>query len=126
MANQIAAAMISSALVQPIPQVKSTSDKHVPTKEPQSVLIEKPSDPETAKLFETTLNKLNAVLQKASSELELKVDSETGKTVFKIVDSNGFTLMQVPSEELLALSRKLKDFEKHLDTPTGVLIDKES
>jgi uncharacterized FlaG/YvyC family protein len=123
MTNQILSTTASSTfIVSSVNPIKSTSEREVPGKEARQVLVDKPADPETVKMFETVLNKLNSKLQKSSSELKYKVDSDTGKTVFKVVNDKGDTIIQVPSEELLAFVRQLQAFEQN--NSTGVLLDK--
>lgn len=103
---------------------KQSLEKEKSLKDTQQNLPETPSDPEAEQMFSAALNKLNTQLQKSSSELRFTQDKETGKTVFKVMGKNGTVLMQIPSEELLALSRKLKA-QAQEDAPiTGVLLDK--
>ncbi|MFN0038152.1 MAG: flagellar protein FlaG [Burkholderiales bacterium] len=48
----------------------------------------------------------NEALQSISSSVEFSLDSSTGKTVIRIVDSgNQQVIRQVPSEEMLAIAR---------------------
>lgn len=80
---------------------------------------------EAAKITEAALEQLNSYLQQAGSELKFQVDEGTGRTFFKIVSqSTGEVLLQVPSEEMLAMSRKLRELEKQMGA-SGVLVDKE-
>lgn len=84
---------------------------------------DRPGD--AAKLTEAALEQLNSYLQQTGSELKFQVDEGTGRTFFKIVSqSTGEVLLQVPSEEMLAMSRKLRELEKRMGA-SGVLVDKE-
>ena len=75
----------------------------------------------SAKAMET----VNNHLQQSGTELKFKVDQGSGRTVFQIVsDSSGEVLIQVPSEELLAMARKLREFSEQMGA-SGVLLDKE-
>ena len=48
----------------------------------------------------------NKALQSISSSVEFSLDSSTGKTVIRIVDSgNQQVIRQIPSEEMLAIAR---------------------
>ena len=48
----------------------------------------------------------NKALQSISSSVEFSLDSSTGKTVIRIVDSgNRQVIRQIPSEEMLAIAR---------------------
>lgn len=66
-----------------------------------------------------------AFLQQSQSDLQFEVDQSSGRTYFKLVDAKTKEVIrQVPSEEILAMARKLRE----LGTPkgaSGVLVDKE-
>jgi len=80
---------------------------------------------EAAKTPEAAVEQLNRYLQQTGTELKFEVDKATGRTLFKIVsESSGEVLIQVPSEEMLTMARKLRDFEKQM-AASGVLVDKE-
>jgi flagellar protein FlaG len=64
-------------------------------------------------------------LQQARPELRLQVDDGTGRTVFQVVQQGtGQVLMQVPSEEILGMSRRLREAEG-LAGSSGTLVDKQ-
>ena len=64
-------------------------------------------------------------VRKVSSELKFEVDDRSGKTYFKIINpATGEVLLQVPSEEIMAVARKLRQLSNPKGTP-GVLVDKE-
>lgn len=74
---------------------------------------------------EAAMDKVNSHLQNAGSELKFQVDKETGRTVFKVVNpKNGEVILQVPTEEMLALARNLRALDKQ-EGASGVLMDKE-
>lgn len=59
------------------------------------------------------------------SDLVFMVDKETGSSVFKIVDAKTREVIrQVPSEEVLAMARKLLELSGASDA-AGILMDKE-
>ena len=61
-------------------------------------------------------------LEQARPELKLQVDSGSGRTVFQVVQQGtGQVIMQVPSEEILGMSRRLRE----ADGQHGTLVDKE-
>jgi flagellar protein FlaG len=67
--------------------------------------------PDSAQLHEAVQRAEQAVRQFASN-LRFSLDKETGKTVIKIVDSQtNEVIRQIPSEELLAISRNLDRVE---------------
>jgi len=62
---------------------------------------------------------INRQLEAAAQNLRFSVDDTTGKTVVRIVDTGtGDVIRQVPSEELLAISRSI-------DRLQGLLFDQE-
>lgn len=64
-------------------------------------------------------------LQQLSSELQFGVDKGSGSFYFKVVNpATREVIRQVPSEEVLAMARKLREFANP-KTASGVLMDKE-
>jgi len=64
---------------------------------------------------------VNQHLQQAQTELKLQVDSGSGRTVFQVVQQGtGEVVLQVPSEEVLGMSRRVREMEGQ----TGALVDK--
>lgn len=64
-------------------------------------------------------------LQSNRSDLEFQVDKATGEPYFKIVNTTTKEVIrQVPSEEVLAMARKLRELADAKGAP-GVLVDKE-
>lgn len=58
---------------------------------------------------------VNRALQQSNRNLEFTVDSETERPVVKLVDSeSGDVIRQFPSEEALAISRAIDDFQQGL------------
>jgi len=73
----------------------------------------------------SAVEQLNSYLQRSGTDLKFKVDQATGRTVFKIVSqNNGEVLLQVPSEEMLSMARKLRELTEQMDA-SGVLLDRE-
>jgi uncharacterized FlaG/YvyC family protein len=73
---------------------------------------------------EDASKQVNQYLQKSNSDLTMKVDKATGRTVFTIVRPSGEVLLQVPSAEVLAMARKLNELTKQKGA-SGVLVDQE-
>jgi flagellar protein FlaG len=64
-------------------------------------------------------------LQQLPSELQFGVDKGSGSFYFKVVNpATREVIRQVPSEEVLAMARKLREFANP-KTASGVLMDKE-
>lgn len=71
------------------------------------------------------IEQVNSRLQVTGSELRFEVDKGTGHRVFKLVNpSSGEVLLQVPSEEVLAMARNLQSLERQQGS-SGVLLNKE-
>ena len=80
---------------------------------------------EPAKSFEAAMEQLNNHLEQANSDLKFKVDKVTGRTFFQVInEKTGEVVLQVPSEEMLTMARKLRELEKQMGA-SGVLVDKE-
>lgn len=84
-----------------------------------------PATPASAGTTEKAMETINQHLQQSGTELKFKTDKASGRTIFQIVsESSGEVLLQVPSEELLAMARKLREFAEQMGA-SGVLLDKE-
>jgi flagellar protein FlaG len=68
---------------------------------------------------------VNQVLQQAQPELKLQLDAGSGRTVFQVVQQGtGQVILQVPSEEVLGMSRRVRELEGQARA-SGALVDKE-
>jgi flagellar protein FlaG len=68
---------------------------------------------------------VNQHLQQAQTDLKLQVDSASGRTVFQVIEQGtGEVVMQVPSEEVLGISRRVREMEGQAKA-SGALMDKE-
>ena len=69
------------------------------------------SAPDSAQLQEA-ISRAQDVVRQFASNLLFSLDKDTGKTIIKIVDSQtNEVIRQIPSEELLAISRNLDRIE---------------
>ncbi|MDP1830862.1 MAG: flagellar protein FlaG [Geothrix sp.] len=79
----------------------------------------------SAEALDSAIREFKGYLQQAQSDLVFQVDESSGRTYFKIVDAaTKEVIRQVPSEEILAMARKLRE----MATPkaaAGVLVDRE-
>ena len=70
--------------------------------------------PSTAEL-NSAVAAINQAMQQSGRNLEFSVDSDTKKTVVKMVDtSTGELIRQFPTEETLAISRGIEEFQQGL------------
>jgi flagellar protein FlaG len=73
-----------------------------------------PQQPSTAEL-NSAVAAINQAMQQSGRNLEFSVDSDTKKTVVKMVDtSTGELIRQFPTEETLAISRGIEEFQQGL------------
>jgi flagellar protein FlaG len=80
---------------------------------------------ESAKALDTAVQDVKAYLREFQSDLLFQVDESTGHTFFKVVDAKTQEVIrQVPSEEILAMARKLRELASPKEA-SGVLVDKE-
>ncbi len=87
----------------------------------------KPELPEVKKAAE----KLNSTLQIVNTKLQVNIDSETGKIVVKLVNSeNGEVIREIPPESILKLSARIAEYignwpeNKTAAAVEGTVIDK--
>ncbi len=83
------------------------------------------ASPSSSAALHAAAQDVQKYLAKAPSELQFDVDKSSGRFLFKVVNPvTKEVIYQVPSEEVLAMARKLRE----LDQPkgaAGVLVDKE-
>ena len=119
---------LPSALMTP-PAPRSAPDKVRPAKPAETQPIRPGSRPAAEALVspELAAEQLNSHLQQTNSKLQFQVDKDTGRTIYKVVNpSSGQVLLQVPSEEVLAMARNLRAMAMEKETgASGVLMDKE-
>jgi len=79
-----------------------------------------PSLPVDSEQVKEAARKINEQLNALRQGLEFSVDEATGSTVVRVVDGEtGQTIRQIPSEEVLAISRSLERLQ-------GVLLKQEA
>lgn len=67
--------------------------------------------------------KINEMFQNENRSLQFNVDEASGKSVINIVDSQtGEKIKQIPTEELLEISRKLAAHLENKDELSGMLV----
>jgi flagellar protein FlaG len=67
---------------------------------------------------------INSHLQHAETQLRIQVDAQTGRAVYKVMDpATGQVVLQVPSEQILAMAHSLQSVDKSAGS-SGLLLDK--
>ena len=110
-----------SAVAAPRSGVEQPNSAKIATDKPPGQVVKA----ESTQTPEAAMGKLNNYLEHANSEIKFKVDKGTGRPVFQIINqNNGAVVMQVPSDEMLAMARNLQAMDKAKE-PSGVLVNKE-
>lgn len=80
---------------------------------------------ESAATLDTAVKEFMDYLRQSRSDLMFQVDESSGHTYFKIVNAQTKAVIrQVPSEEILAMARKLRELVNPKGA-SGVLMDRE-
>jgi flagellar protein FlaG len=75
-------------------------------------------------LIEASAREVDAFLKASNSELRFLRDEDSGRNYFKVVNPHtGDVIIQVPSEEVLAIARKLKELDAAVGKASGVILD---
>ncbi len=65
--------------------------------------------------IQSALDKLNRAMQEAQTGVEFSIDQESKRELIKVVDTKtGETIKQFPSEEMIAISQSIDQFQKGL------------
>ena len=73
--------------------------------------------------LEKVVSQLNAYIQNTQRDMDFSVDDATGRVVVRVVDSaTEEVIRQIPSEEMLAISRHLLE-SLESEQPKGFLIE---
>jgi len=73
--------------------------------------------------LEKVVSQLNAYIQNTQRDVDFSVDDATGRVVVRVIDSESEEVIrQIPSEEMLAISRHLVE-SLETDQPKGFLIE---
>ena len=73
--------------------------------------------------LEKVVSQLNAYIQNTQRDVDFSIDDSTGRVVVRVVDSvSEEVIRQIPSEEMLAISRHLVE-SLETEQPKGFLIE---
>ena len=73
--------------------------------------------------LEKVVSQLNAYIQNTQRDVDFSVDDSTGRVVVRVIDSSTEEVIrQIPSEEMLAISRHLVE-SLETEQPKGFLIE---
>jgi flagellar protein FlaG len=121
-----AASAAQAAAPAPRPRVPSRVEASSPSGDPTPVGGASPSKTERAANLEEATKSLQAYLKGLPSDLQFRQDEDSGKAFFKVVNPvTREVIRQVPSEEVLAMARKLKELDQLGNKAPGLLLDHE-
>lgn len=105
------------AFVKNTGQVARGSQAAAPARGGESLPLEGKVAPEKAASpadLDQAVTRINSVIQNVQRDLSFNLDEDSGRTVISVVDSkSGKLIRQIPSEEVLAIVRHLKDMEEN-------------
>ena len=77
--------------------------------------------------IESAVSEINDFVQATNRQLNFSVDERSETAVVKVTDSeSGDIIRQIPSEEVLALSERIKELQNDVGTAVGVLFNKQA
>lgn len=97
----------------------------------QNVLINEqqnePNNEVTSEDIRAQIEELNQISQNVQRRLSFQIDDELGETIVRVIDRETDELIrQIPSDEILTLSRRLKELNAGPpDISSGILIQRE-
>lgn len=75
---------------------------------------------------ESAVTEINQFVQVQNRELNFSFDDSSKRSVIKVTDSeSGDVIRQIPSEDVLKLSERIKELQSDLGAAVGVLFNKE-
>ena len=78
-------------------------------------------------LFRSAISEVNEFVQTRNKQLNFSVDDDSGKQVVKVTDSDsGDIIRQIPTEEVLSLSRRIKELQMDVGSAVGMFFDKQA
>ena len=77
--------------------------------------------------LEEAILEVNEFVQTRNKQLNFSVDDDSGKQVVKVTDSDsGDIIRQIPTEEVLSLSRRIKELQMDVGSAVGMFFDKQA
>ena len=77
--------------------------------------------------IETAVAEISDFVQAQNRQLSFTVDEDSNRAVVKVTDSeSGEIIRQIPSEEVLALSERIKELQSDVGAAVGVLFNKQA
>ena len=76
--------------------------------------------------IEAAVEEINSFVQSQNRQLSFSVDENSQRSVVRVTDSeSGDVIRQIPSEEVLRLSERIRDLQSDVGAAVGVLFNRE-
>lgn len=76
--------------------------------------------------IESAVSEISDFLQSTNRQLSFSVDEKSDRQIVKVTDSeSGEIIRQIPSEDVLALSERIKELQSDVGSAVGVLFNKQ-
>lgn len=77
--------------------------------------------------IESAVAEVSEFVQAKNRQLDFSIDEKSQRSVVRVTDSeSGDVIRQIPSEEVLALSERIKDLQSDVGAAVGVLFNKQA
>lgn len=77
--------------------------------------------------IESAVSEISDFLQSTNRQLSFSVDEKSDRQIVKVTDSeSGEIIRQIPSEDVLALSERIKELQSDVGSAVGVLFNKQA
>lgn len=81
----------------------------------------------TQQNLEEALSEVNEFVQARNKQLNFSIDEDSGRQVVKVTDSeSGDVIRQIPTEEVLDLSRRIQDLQMDVGSAVGMFFNKQA
>lgn len=82
---------------------------------------------DTNTTIESAVAEVSEFVQAKNRQLDFSIDEKSQRSVVRVTDSeSGDVIRQIPSEEVLALSERIKDLQSDVGAAVGVLFNKQA
>jgi len=106
--------------------VKVANDNRQATEPAQEAKVTQAVADITNEEVESAVTEINQFVQFKNRELNFSFDDSSKRSVIKVTDSeSGDVIRQIPSEDVLKLSERIKELQSDLGAAVGVLFNKE-
>jgi len=122
--NPLVSLVAGMAKTLPVTSLLSSKPTPKPA-EAKALSLEKRAESVSQESLEAAVSDVQDYFQQLPTDIRFVVDKPTGTYYFKIIDpETQEVIRQVPSEEVLAMARKLRELSKSQNA-SGVMMDKE-